>query len=70
VDYSLPGFSVHGIFQARILGWVPFPPPGDLLYPGIELEFPMSPALVLYHCATWEAQLEGKGGLVQAAATP
>ena len=22
LDYSLPGFSVHGIFQARILKWV------------------------------------------------
>ena len=22
MDYSLPGFSVHGILQARILGWV------------------------------------------------
>ena len=22
VDYSLPGFSVHGIFQAIILEWV------------------------------------------------
>ena len=22
MDYSLPGFSVHGVFQARILGWV------------------------------------------------
>ena len=22
VDYSLPGFSVHGILQARILEWV------------------------------------------------
>ena len=21
VDYSLPGFSVHGIFQARVLEW-------------------------------------------------
>ena len=21
-DYSLPGFSIHGILQARILGWV------------------------------------------------
>ena len=26
---SLPGSSVHGILQA-ILGWVPWPPPGDL----------------------------------------
>ena len=22
MDYSLPGFSVHGIFQARVLEWV------------------------------------------------
>ena len=22
VDYSLPGFSVHGILQARVLEWV------------------------------------------------
>ena len=25
MDYSLPGFSVHGILQARILEWVAFP---------------------------------------------
>ena len=25
MDYSLPGSSVHGIFQARILEWVPIP---------------------------------------------
>ena len=42
MDYSLPGSSVHGIFQARILEWVPFPSPGDLPDPGIE---PKSPAL-------------------------
>ena len=41
MDCSLPGSSVHGIFQARILEW-PFPSPGDLLNPGIK---PMSPAL-------------------------
>ena len=43
MDYSLPGSSVHGIFQARILGGLPFPPSGDLPNPGIEpesLEFP------------------------------
>ena len=33
---SLPGSSVHGIFQARILEWVAFPIPGHLLNPGIE----------------------------------
>ena len=25
MDYSLPGSSIHGIFQARILAWVVFP---------------------------------------------
>ena len=25
MDYNLPGFSVHGIFQARILEWVAVP---------------------------------------------
>ena len=25
VDYNLPGTSVHGIFQARILEWVAVP---------------------------------------------
>ena len=22
MDYSLPGFSVHGVFQTRVLEWV------------------------------------------------
>ena len=35
-DCSLPGCSVHGVFQARILEWVAFPSPGDLPDPGIE----------------------------------
>ena len=38
-DYSLPGFSAHGILQARILEWVAILFSGD---PGIE---PGSPAL-------------------------
>ena len=42
VDCSLPVSSVHGIFQGRILEWVPFPSSGDLPDPGIE---PTSPAL-------------------------
>ena len=40
-DCSLPGFSVHGILQARILDWLPLPTPGDLPNPGIS---PASPA--------------------------
>ena len=31
-----PGSSDHGIFQARILDWVAFPPKGNLPDPGIE----------------------------------
>ena len=30
MDYSLPGSSVHGSFQARILEGLPFPTLGDL----------------------------------------
>ena len=42
MDCSLPGSSVHGILQARILEWVVIPSPGDLPDPGIE---PRSPTL-------------------------
>ena len=45
MDCSLPGSSVHGILQARILEQVVFYPPGDLPDPGIKLESPLSPAL-------------------------
>ena len=41
--YSLPGSSVYGILQVRILEWVPIPLSGGIfLTPGIE---PGSPAL-------------------------
>ena len=39
---NLPGSSVHGILQVRILEWVAFPSPGGLPDPGIE---PGSPTL-------------------------
>ena len=42
VDCSLPGSSVHGILQARILEWVAISFSRDLPNPGIE---PGSPAL-------------------------
>ena len=45
MDYSLPGSSVHGVLQARILEWLPFPSPGDLLNPGIKPVSLASPAL-------------------------
>ena len=36
VDCSPPRSSVHGILQARILEWLPFPSTGDLPNPGTE----------------------------------
>ena len=45
MDYSLPGCSVHGIIQARILECVvPFPTPGDLPDSGIGPMSFVSPA--------------------------
>ena len=43
MDYSLPGSSIHGILQTRVLEWVAFPSPEDLPNPGIK---PGSPALL------------------------
>ena len=40
MDCSPPGFSVHGILQARIVEWIAFPSPEELPNPGIEPWFP------------------------------
>ena len=46
MDYVSPlGSSVHGIFQAKILEWVPFPTLGDLPNPEIKAVSLASPAL-------------------------
>ena len=39
-DSSLPGSSVHGIFQVRSCSGLPFPTPGDLPDPGVKLGCP------------------------------
>ena len=59
MDCSPPGSSVHGIFQARILGGLPCAPPGHLPNPGIE---PISYVScigrqILNTSTTWEAHL-------------
>ena len=61
-DGSLPGSSVHGILQARILEQVAMPSTGDFPEPGIEPESLMSPALAgsSYH----QHQLESPGNTV------
>ena len=45
MDCSLPGFSVHGILQARILEWVVISTLGDLPNPRIKPKTPESPEL-------------------------
>ena len=57
MDCSLPGSSVHGIFQVRVLEWVAMPLSGDLLNPGIEPISAMSPELAggfFTTSTTWE----------------
>ena len=59
MDCSLPGSSVHGIFQARILEQVAISSPGDRPNPGVKPVSPASPALAggfFTTSATWEAQ--------------
>ena len=57
-DCSPPGSSVHWILQARILDFLPCPPPEDFPNPGIELTSLMSPALTsgfFTTSTTWES---------------
>ena len=58
VDCSLPGSSVHGILQARIVEWVAMPSPENLPDPGMEPTSLISPALAARFFrtrATWKA---------------
>ena len=43
--WTMPGSSLHGILQEKILEWVAFLSPGDLPDPGIESASLASPAL-------------------------
>ena len=57
MDYSLPGSSVHGISQARILEWVALPSSRGSSWPRDQTHISMSPALAgrfFTTNATWE----------------
>ena len=63
---SLPGSSVHGILQARILEGVAISSSGDFPNPGIEPVLLHLPALVggfFTANATWEAPLVPQPGI-------
>ena len=47
-DCSLPGSSVHGIFQARILEWLPYFPPG--IFPNQESNPGLLQCRQILHC--------------------
>ena len=53
LDYSPPGSSVHGISRARILEWLPFPPPGHLPDQGLHLHL-LHCRGILYHLSYTE----------------
>ena len=61
MDYSLPGFSVHGTFQEYWSG-LPFPSPGDLPDPGIEHRF--STLQVDFFLAEPPGSLPGNGEML------
>ena len=43
MDYSLPGSSIHGIFQARVLEW------GAIAFSKLKTKVILSASLLLYH---------------------
>ena len=47
MDCNLPGFSVCGILQAKMLEWVAMPSSGDHPDPGIKLTSPAASVTVL-----------------------
>ena len=62
MNCSPPGSSVHGIFQQGAWSGLPFPPPGDRPYPGMEPRSLASPALTGRFSTTSTTQ--GAGPLI------
>ena len=59
MDCSLPGFSVHGILQARTLEWLPFPSPRRYGYKDLIFSN-RSVLLLFYENSKGEDEDEGK----------
>ena len=58
MDHSSPGSSVHGIFQARTLGWIAMPSSRESSQPRDWTQVSYVSCIgrqVLYHTANWEA---------------
>ena len=64
MDCSPPGSSVHEIFHARVLEWLPVSSPGDLHESGIKLAGPVAAVLegrFFTTSATWEDRVKTLG---------
>ena len=60
MDYEPPGFSVHGIVQARIIEWVAISSSRRSSRPRDYTRISGVSCIgrqILYHCTTWEDQL-------------
>ena len=57
VDCSLPDPFVHGIFQAKVLGWVAISSSTGSSQPRDQTWVSCMGRQILYHCATWEARV-------------
>ena len=64
VDCSPLGSSVHGIFQARTLGWVAIPFCRRSSWPRDGTFVSCIGRQILYHWAIWKAHVLSSGGLV------
>ena len=61
-DYSPPGSSVHGIFQARILEWVAISFSRGSSWPRVQTCISCIGRWTLYHWATWVAHVSEVAG--------
>ena len=60
MNCSLPGSSIHGIFQQEYWSGLSFPTPGVSSQPRDQTHVSCISCLgrqILYHCATWEAHM-------------
>ena len=62
MDCSPPGSSVHGILQARILEWVPFPSPG--IFPTQGLIPGLLHCRQILYCLSHQGKLENEGTFI------
>ena len=57
LDCSLQVFSIHGIFQAKLLEWVAISPSRGCSQPRDRTCVSCIDKRILYYCATWEENL-------------